>query len=84
MDAADIVLALQHSLNRRHTDSELNWDKHAFVTAMLVPRDGEIHVDKARLHSFGVKYVTKLLCWRCCLLHESGPDYDLLCCAVHP
>ena len=54
MDAADIVLALQHSLNRRHTDSELNWDKHAFVTAMLVPHDGEIHVDKARLRSFGV------------------------------
>ena len=56
MDAADIVLALQQSLNRWHTDTELNLPEDAFVTAMLVPHDGEIYVDKARLRSLGVKY----------------------------
>lgn len=64
MDAADIVLALQQSLNRRHTDTELNWPEGAFVTAMLVPHAGEIRVDKSRLYSLGVRYVTscKLAC----------------------
>lgn len=60
MNAADIVLALQHSLNRRHTDTELNWSEDAFVTALLVPGDGEIHVDKAKLRSLGVRYTSTL------------------------
>lgn len=55
MAAADIVLALQHSLNRRGTDSELSLPADAYVTALLVPADGEIHVDKHRLLSLGVR-----------------------------
>lgn len=55
MGAADVVLALQHSLNRRGTDSELSLPGVAYVTAMLVPTGGEIHVDKQRLLDLGVR-----------------------------
>lgn len=55
MGAADVALALQHSLNRRGTDSELTLPGNAYVTAMLVPAGGEIHVDKHRLLSLGVR-----------------------------
>lgn len=60
MEAADVVLALQHSLNRQHTDSELSWPEQAYVTSMLVPHGGEIHVDMDRLHSIGVRSVADL------------------------
>ena len=55
MSAADVVLALQHSLNRRGTDSELTFSGDAYVTAMLVPAGGDIHVDKHRLLTLGVR-----------------------------
>ena len=56
MGAADVVNALQDSLNRRYTDSELSLPADAYVTAMLVPAEGEVHVDKQRLRSLGVRY----------------------------
>ena len=55
MAAADVVLALQHSLNRRGTDSELTFPGDVYVTAMLVPAGGEIRVDKHRLLTLGVR-----------------------------
>ena len=55
MGAADVVLALHHSLNRRGTESELNLPGEAYVTAMLAPAGGQIHVDKHRLLNLGVR-----------------------------
>lgn len=55
MGAADVVLALQDCLNRRYTDMELNLPGDVYVTAMLVPAGGEVHVDKHRLTSLGVR-----------------------------
>ncbi|KAL3159677.1 hypothetical protein ABBQ38_010083 [Trebouxia sp. C0009 RCD-2024] len=60
MGAADVVLALQHSLNRRGTDSELSLPGVAYVTAMLVPTGGEIHVDKQRLLDLGVRRIVQV------------------------
>lgn len=72
MGAADVVLALQHSLNRRGTDSELTCPGDAYVTAMLVPAGGEIHVDKHRLLNLGVR--SAAIC--------SGCEH-VLCCSSH-
>ena len=55
MGAADVVHALQDSLNRRYTDSQLTLRAEAYVTAMLIPAGGEVHVDKQRLVSLGVR-----------------------------
>lgn len=55
MGAADVVLAIQDSLNRRYTDCELTLPASAYVTAMLVPAGGDVHVDKRRLITLGVR-----------------------------
>ena len=73
MGAADVVLALHHSLNRRGTDSELNLPGDAYVTAMLVPAGGEIHVDKHRLLNLGVRSaVFSCADGSVCLHHPTG------------
>ncbi|DBA73157.1 TPA: hypothetical protein ACH3X2_010091 [Trebouxia sp. C0005] len=60
MGAADVVLALQDCLNRRYTDMELNLPGDVYVTAMLVPAGGEVHVDKHRLTSLGVRQIIEV------------------------
>ncbi|KAL0021300.1 hypothetical protein WJX77_000853 [Trebouxia sp. C0004] len=60
MGAADVVLALQDCLNRRYTDTELSLPGDAYVTAMLVPAGGEVHVDKHRLTSLGVRQIVEV------------------------
>lgn len=60
MGAADVVLAIQDSLNRRYTDCELTLPASAYVTAMLVPAGGDVHVDKRRLITLGVRQIIQV------------------------
>jgi len=63
MTASDVVQAVCDASNRKNSRRGLRRLSHppsAYVTGLLVPRSGEIHVDLEALYAMGVRHVVEV------------------------
>lgn len=62
MRASDIVLAITDALNRKHSKKpgRLEHPPSAYVTAVVVPRGGQVEVDADVLGSLGISVLKEV------------------------